>query len=410
MIHASGALQDDFKRSRPGSTGSAENSPAAAGLWYDAAMPSAEGGSDRQYDRTGRVFLIGALGVALYFAWKIFQPFFAALAIAAIIDIVFYPLYSRLKHRFGGRRGPAAGLTVLVVVLCVILPVFGIGFLFTKQAIDLYQGLSAKAQDGGLESILRFRSWDAVESWLGLHAPWLDTQALNLKEVFLNFLRKVSGYGIAFGTAAASNVLSAAGTFAVVLFSLFFILLDGAAFAEWAWKLAPLTVEHRRVLSRTFIQIIKSAVFGSGVVGLVQGILGGLAFWIVGLPGVLWGSVMLFTSLVPVVGTALIWVPAGGLLLIQGQTGAGMFILAFGALIISNSDNAIRLFVVRGPVRMHPLLLFFAIMGGLKLAGLMGVVYGPLVLAMVQALLEIFRGEFLGRPLDPGEPAPPAGP
>ena len=118
---------------------------------------------------------------------------------------------------------------------------------------------------------------------------------------------------------------------------------------------------------------------------------------IVGFPGVLWGFVMAFTSLVPVIGTALIWVPAGLMLLLQGQTGAGIFILVWGAVVISNSDNVIRLFVVKGPVRMHPLLLFFAIMGGLKIAGLLGVVYGPLVLAMVQALLEIFRAEFMGR-------------
>lgn len=373
-------------------------------------MPSGEGGGDRHYDRTGRVFLLGALGVALYFSWKIFLPFFGALAIAAVIDIVFYPLYSRLKRLLGGRRALAAGLTVLVVVLCVILPVLGMGFLFTKQALDLYQMLSAKAHDGGLEQILRFRSWDVVESWLREHAPWIDTQAINLKEVFLNFLQKVSGYGVSLGTAAAANALSAVGTFAVVLFSLFFILLDGAAFAEWAWRLAPLNVEHRRILSRTFIEIIRSAVFGSGAVALVQGVLGGLAFWIAGLPGVLWGSVMMFTSLVPVVGTALVWVPAGVILLAQGSTGSGIFLLVWGALVIGNADSVVRIFVVKGPVRMHPLLLFMSIMGGLKLSGLLGVIYGPLVLAMVQALLEIFRGEFLGRPLDSGEPAPPTGP
>ena len=85
-------------------------------------------------------------------------------------------------------------------------------------------------------------------------------------------------------------------------------------------------------------------------------------------------------------------------MLLQGQTGAGIFILVWGAVVISNSDNVVRIFVVRGEVRMHPLLLFFAIMGGLKFAGPLGVIYGPLVLAMVQALLEIFRVEFMGHP------------
>jgi predicted PurR-regulated permease PerM len=350
---------------------------------------------ERPYDRTGRLFILGALAVALYFGWKVFRPFVPAIATAAILDIVFYPLFERLARAFGGRRALAAALTVLIVVLLVIVPLFGMGVLFTKQALDLYQAVSAKAHDGGFDALLRFRDWGAVDAWLAAHAPWLDTEALNLKGVFLNFLQKVSGYGVAFGTAAASNAFSAVGTFAMVLFTLFFTLLDGATFARWAWTLAPLNERHRGVLSRTFVEIVKSAVLGSGLVGLVQGVLGGVAFWIVGFPGVLWGFVMVFTSLVPVVGTALVWVPAAVILLVQGNVGAGVFMLVWGTAIISGSDNVIRILVVRGPVRMHPLLLFFAVLGGINMSGLLGVVYGPLVLAMVQTLLEIFRGEFM---------------
>jgi predicted PurR-regulated permease PerM len=360
----------------------------------------------RQYDRTGRVFILGALALALWFAWKVFQPFLSALAIAAVLDVVFLPLHGRLARLFGGRPMVAAAVTVLVVLACVIVPLVGMGLLFTKEALDLYQGLTAKAHDGSLDGVLQFRNWETVEGWLKTHAPWLDTQALNLKEVFLNFLQRVSGYGVALGTAAASNVLSAVGTFSVVLFSLFFMLVDGAAFARWAWTLAPLNDAHREAVSRTFIEIIKSAVLGSGLVALAQGLLGGLAFWMVGLPGVLWGFVMCFTSLVPVVGTALVWVPAALVLFVEGSTGSALFVLAWGTVVISGSDNVIRLLVVKGPVRMHPLLIFFAVLGGIKLSGLLGVVYGPLVLAMVQTLLEIFRGEFMSQ--DAAGPAGPA--
>ncbi len=371
-------------------------------------MAEVERRGERQYDRTGRLFILGALAVALWFAWKVLRPFFSALAIAAVLDVVCYPLFSRLARALGGRRGLAAGVTVLAVVLAVIVPLVGVGLLFTKQALDLYQSLSERAQGGAFDTLLRFREWGAVEAWLAEHATWLDTQSLNLKGMFLNFLQKVSSYGVALGTAAASNALAAIGTFAVVLFTLFFMLLDGATFARWAWGLAPLHEQHRGIVSRTFVEIIKSAVLGSGLVALVQGLLGGLAFWIVGLPGVLWGSVMAFTSLVPVVGTAAIWVPAGLILLAQGRVGHGAFVLIWGVVVISGVDNIIRLFVVKGPVRMHPLLIFFSVLGGIKLAGLLGVVYGPLALAMVQALLEIFRGEFMVRPAPAGDAEPGA--
>ena len=349
------------------------------------------------YNRTGRLFILGALAVSFFLAWKVYRPFFSAIAIAAILDVVFHPLYARLRGTFGERRAPAAGVTVLVVVLCVILPLSVMGFLFTKQALDLYQTLSARAQEGELDSIMRFRNWDAVEGWLVAHAPWLDIRAINIKGVFLSFLQKVSSSGVAFGTAVASNLLTAVGTFAVVLFSLFFFLLDGGAFGRWVAALVPLNERHQRELTRTFIGIVKSAVIGSGLVALAQGLLGGIAFSLVGLRGVLWGSVMAFTSLVPVVGTAIVWVPAAIVLFALGHTGAGIFLLVWGVVVISGVDNVIRMFVVKGPVRMHPLLIFFSVLGGIKLAGLLGVVFGPLVLAMVLALLEIYRGEFISR-------------
>lgn len=361
-------------------------------------MPNADRVPERPYDLTGRIFILGALAVALYFSWKVLRPFLSAIAIAAILDVVCYPLYARLRRAFGGRRAPAAGVTVFGVVLCVILPLTVMGFLFTKQALDLYQLLTTRAADGGLESIMRFRNWDAVEGWLATHAPWLDVQALNLKEIFLNFLGKVSGFGVTFGKAVAANVLSALGTFAVVLFSLFFFLLDGGAFGRWIAGLVPLNDKHQQELTRTFVGIVKSAVLGSGLIALAQGLLGGVAFSLVGLRGVLWGSVMAFTSLVPVVGTAIVWIPASIVLLALGHTGGAVFLLVWGAVVISGVDNVIRMFVIQGPVRMHPLLIFFSVLGGIKVAGLLGVVFGPLALALVLALLEIYRVEFLSRP------------
>lgn len=361
-------------------------------------MPGGEQVFERRYDRTGQFFILGALAVALYFAWKVFRPFFSAIAIAAILDVIFYPLYVRLGAAFGGRRALAAAVCVFIVVLCFILPLLVMGLLFTKQSLDLYQVLNAKALDAGFDSIMRFRNWDAVESWLAAHAPWLDVQALNLKGVFLNFLRKVSGFGVALGTAVASNFLTALATFAVVLFSLFFFLLDGGAFGRWVSGLVPLNQEHQQALVRTFIRIVKSAVLGSGLIALAQGFLGGVAFSLVGMRGVLWGTVMAFTSLVPVVGTTIVWVPASIVQLAQGHIGSGIFLLVWGVVVISAVDNLIRMFVIKGPTRIHPLLIFFSVLGGIKLAGMLGVVLGPLVLAMVQALLEIYRGEFMGRP------------
>lgn len=371
-------------------------------------MATPEPRGEHHYDRTGRLFILGALAVALFLAWKVFRPFLYAIAIAAILDVIVYPVFARLRRAFGDRGKTAAGVTVLLVVVLIILPAGWVGFLVTKQALDLYKRLSLMATDMGLDPLLQIRDMKVAEAWLGAHAPWLDIQGLNLKGVAMSFLAKVANAGVRFGSSIATNVLSSIGTFAVVLFSLFFFLLDGGRFARWAAGFVPLHHDHQQQLLRTFIGIVKSAVTGSGVVAIAQGILGGVAFAVVGLPGMLWGSVMAFMSLVPIVGCASIWMPAAGVLIVQGRPWAGLFLLVWGALVISSVDNLIRMFVVKGPVQMHPLLIFFSVVGGIRFAGLLGVVLGPLVVAVAQALLVIFREEFMVKP-EPDCPPPDAG-
>jgi len=347
------------------------------------------------YDRTGRVFILVCLVAVLAIGWRIFRPFLGAIATAAILDVVFYPVYARLRRRFGDRKGPAAGVTVLLVVVCVILPFLAMLIVFTRQALQFYDFVSAKAQDGTLDQVFKLHDWDALQAWLAQHAPWLDTRALNLKSILVGAFEKISSVGVGIGSSLVANVLGTIVSFAVTLFSLFFFLIDGSRFARWLSALSPLTEEHERLLADTFIGFTKSSVLGSGLIAIAQGLLGGIAFWGVGLRGVLWGFVMTFMSLVPLVGTAAVWIPAGLVLLVLGKVGSAIFLFVYGTLVISGADNVIRLLVVKGPRRMHPLLLFFAILGGLKYIGPLGIVLGPVVLAMILTFLEFYRAEFI---------------
>jgi predicted PurR-regulated permease PerM len=347
------------------------------------------------YNRLGRVFILGCLAGSLWLGWLLFRGFLAAIAAAAILDVVFYPLFIRLARRFGGRRAPAAGVTVIVVVLCVIVPLVLLGALFTQQALELYDKLSVQAREGtGIGGVLSLRDWSAVEGLVKKHAPWVDVQALNLKEHFIALLQKVSTRAVGIGTSFLSNVLASVATFAMVLFCLFFFLLDGGRFGRWLSGLVPLAQGHQQRLRDIFIAHIKSAVMGTGAVALGQGCLGGVAFALVGFPGVLWGTVMVFMSLVPVVGTALVWGPAALVLLLQGHPGAAVFVAVWGAVVVGGADNVIRIVVSRQAGETHPLLIFFSVMGGLQLAGILGVVFGPLILALIRTFLDIYREEF----------------
>ncbi len=358
----------------------------------DATAPAPE---KPHYDLTGRVFILLCLAATAFIGWKIFRPFLGAVATGAILDVVFYPVFARIARRLGGRRPLAAAITVVLVVVCVILPLAGMIIVFTRQALQFYDFVTAKAQDGTLDQVFKLHDWESIELWLREHAPWLDVQALNVKTILISVLERISALGMGIGSAVVSNVLGTVIAFAVTLFSLFFFLLDGSRFARWLSAFSPLNTAHERQLLDTFIGFTKSAVLGSGLIAICQGLLGGIAFWIVDLRAVLWGFVMMFMSLVPLVGTTVVWVPAAVILIVIGRVGAGIFLLLWGMFVISGVDNVVRLFVIKGPRRMHPLLLFFAILGGLKFAGPLGIVMGPVVLATILTFLEFYREEFV---------------
>jgi predicted PurR-regulated permease PerM len=359
------------------------------------------GGDPGQEPRNfpSRIFLVACLVLSFFLSYLLLQPFLKAIVIAAVLNIVFYPLYTGLVRGLKGRRVLSAVISCVAVILCVVIPLVILAAIFTKQSLELYDFLKAKLESGYFERLLTFHDWGAVQPFLSKYAPWLNLEEVDLRENLLGAVKYVTTSSISAGRALVSNTLSSLGTFALMLFVLFFLFLDGATFVRWAGELVPLPEDRKKSIMQNFVGITKSAVYGSGIVAVLQGILGGMAFWIVGLPAVLWGLVMGFFSLVPVVGTALIWMPASLILIGTGRVGAGIFLLVWGVVVIGTVDNVVRSMLVKGQVRMHTLAIFFAVLGGIKLFGLLGGVFGPLILAMTLSFLHIYRDDFV----QPGE-------
>jgi predicted PurR-regulated permease PerM len=159
--------------------------------------------------------------------------------------------------------------------------------------------------------------------------------------------------------------------------------------------MSPLKDKHDKLLISKFTSISRATLKGTFVVGIIQSALGGIAFLIAGVPSpVIWTLVMLLFSVIPMVGTAIIWVPAGIILLIMGNIWQGVFVLAFGSLVIASIDNILRPKLVGKDTQMHPLLIFFATLGGIAVFGLPGFVIGPIIISLFVALAEIYRSEF----------------
>jgi len=190
------------------------------------------------------------------------------------------------------------------------------------------------------------------------------------------------------------NMTSLIGKFFLMIFVFFFVVRDEKKILDAILHLSPLSSSHEKEVLGKIKTVARSALLGTLVTAVAQGVAGGLAFWIAGLPGLFWGMVMAFSSLIPIVGTALIWVPAAGYLFLSGQWGYAVFMILWCAIVVGMIDNFVRPLFMKGSAGMSTLLIFFSILGGINYFGVIGLLYGPLLFGLAMVLLYIYSLEF----------------
>jgi predicted PurR-regulated permease PerM len=244
----------------------------------------------------------------------------------------------------------------------------------------------------GLETALN-RTQAKIESTRFL-SGLVDDNALS-PEKMTNDLKGLTSNLFGFAQKAYSGISSFILWIFILFFTLFYFLIDGKRALRYLIEMSPLKDKHDKLLIAKFTSISRATLKGTFVVGIIQSALGGIAFLIAGVPSpVIWTLVMLLFSVIPMVGTSIIWVPAGIILLVTGNIWQGVFVLAFGSLVIASIDNILRPKLVGKDTQMHPLLIFFATLGGIALFGLPGFVIGPIIISLFVALAEIYRSEF----------------
>jgi predicted PurR-regulated permease PerM len=326
------------------------------------------------------------VGVAAFF---IFQPFLTAIVAAAILTALFKRPYHFLESLFRGHRGLSAFLTCLLVVMIIVTPLFLVLSLAVNEASNLY---SVVTQESTLQSIVG-NSLTAVQNapYVGM---FIDTVAFD-QERLVTEVKHLSQNALGILQAAYQGVAHFIFWVFIMFFTLFYFLIDGRRVLHSLMRLSPLKNEHDKLLVEKFISISRATLKGTIVIGAIQGLIGGLAFWIAGIPSpAIWGIVMIVLSVVPSFGTAIIWLPAGIVLLFLGYVWEGIFVLSIGAGVISLIDNILRPKLVGHDTQMHPLMIFFATIGGLSLFGLPGFIIGPIIIALFMALFEIYGIEF----------------
>jgi predicted PurR-regulated permease PerM len=355
-----------------------------------------EDNSAARFANAGQLVLLALLAGALYLAFRIIKPFFDPILLAAILAPIVHPVYRWLRSRLRGRATPAAVLTCLLVVVIIVGPLSLLAVGIVNQGADSVQAIQAWVKEGNVEKAMASPRLDGFKAFAEKAMPLVDPARLDLKQTILTVSGKLGNFVASKAGALLSSTGGLVAKVILMLFILFFFVRDGEQLIRGLQSLSPLRTDQEEMLLTQFRIVSRSSLLGILGTAVAQGAAGGIGLQIAGLPGVFWGSVMAFTSLIPFVGTALVWVPSVAFLLLTGHTGSAIFLALWSLLIVGTLDNFLRPLLMKGGSEMSVLWMFFAVLGGLQLFGMPGLVYGPIVFGLCQVLLRLYQSEFGG--------------
>lgn len=337
---------------------------------------------------------------ALYLAYRVFSPFLTPIVFSSVLAAIFYPLFTRISDKLGGRETIAAVAVLLIVIFCVFLPAFFFLTGLVTQAATSIAELTGWLRSPDFQDLLTKARVETVLAWLQDKLPFMDFSGLDFQSGLIQFSRKVGETMIAMGTSILGNAFNVLMQFAIMLFVLFFFLKDGRRMVAYIKFLSPLHEDQEDSIIENLRNVSRSVLVGGLMVALLQGFAGGVGLSFVGIPSLFWGTMMGFTSLVPVLGTGIVWAPATIYLLIVGKWQASLFLLVWCGVGVTSIDTFLRPYFMREASGMPLLYIFLSVIGGLQAFGPAGLLYGPLILSFTMVMLRIY-GEVFNDALRP---------
>lgn len=329
--------------------------------------------------------LIVATAIALYLCWLMLQPFVNVLAWAAVLVVFFYPVHRRLVARTG-RPATSALLSSLFVIIVILLPLALITFAVVNEMTGLLQNVQARAA-----TLLDPNSpiMGRLTGWIG---QYVNIEQLYSQEFLLERIKGLSGAVVGSTFGFVGGMVGVIVQVFFVIFTMYYLFRDGDRIVRALPEMLPLERAQSETIFKRTRDVIDASLYGVLVIAMIQGALGGLAFWVLGLPSaIVWAVVMIFLSMIPMAGAFIVWMPAAIYLAATGHWVKAIILVAWGLLVIGTIDNFLRPKLVGEKTRLHELFIFFSVLGGLKVFGVLGIVLGPVVLAITLALLDVFR-------------------
>ncbi|CZF84675.1 putative inner membrane protein [Grimontia celer] len=338
--------------------------------------------------------LIGALLLAAYACYMLIAPYIGSIVLAFIVSLLFFPLHEKIENKLPSHPNVAAALSCTLLTVIIIIPMIFVAAAILSQGVTFFTGAYEWLTQGGAKEIL---AAPIVKTGLALVDKWLPTDSINPQELVAkaaSTLSSMSSQMLGMSSKILGDVTGVFVNFLLMLFVLFFLLRDHDKIINMLRHVSPLSRSQEDTLLDEAEKVAKSAVLGSFLTALAQGVVGGFAMWLAGFAGLFWGTMMAFASFIPVVGTALIWMPAAGYLLLIGQWEWAAFLAGWGVIVVGSVDNILRPLLMQGNSGMNTLLIFFSLIGGLHVYGLMGLIYGPIIFSLTLVLFRMYETEF----------------
>jgi predicted PurR-regulated permease PerM len=362
------------------------------------------GGSLEQniFQRAVFYFFLALFCISILLMGKLIAPFFATIILGIVSTGIFKPVFTLLSRRLSPRI--ASVLTCVVMFFVVFIPVLFFVGILSKEALGLYNMAKDAVFSNQLIDLLeRTQALDRINSLLA-RAGIEKVMSWNELIAPISELGKVVGFSL-FQQARSitSNLFGLVFYFGLMLIVVFYMFMDGKKFTQYIYDLSPLKNEHDKKLYDKFNDMAGAVLVGNGLGGVIQGCAGGLLFWFMGLNSpFLWGVIMGFLAFLPIVGIGVVLIPASIFLMLKSSLGAGIFVIVFYGVLSWGIEYIFKPRVVGNRVAMHPLVVFFAIIGGLKVYGILGIIYGPLIATLFLTLADIYFSSFQSM-VEPGK-------
>jgi predicted PurR-regulated permease PerM len=338
------------------------------------------------------IFIFFLTFLSIYLLYQILSPFLSSIIWAILLAMVFYPLFQKLQRFLRKREVLSAILMTLFVLIVIVLPFSLLLASLASEVVDVYHRVEEMIKTGQLQTY-----WERIKEvpllkWILIKlSQQIDVTQTDPLPLLLKNLKQISTFIFNQTTTVVKGFSTFVAGFFFTLLSLYYLFKDGSRFFKGLKEIIPLPSKERELLIQRFKDMIYATIYGGILIAMIQGFLGGLSFWALGLPSpIFWGTAMALLSFIPIGGTALIWAPAAIFLLIGGAFLKGLILLGVGVFVISMVDNLLRPFFISSRTNIHPLLLFFAVLGGIQAFGLIGLVAGPLVATLFLTLIEIY--------------------